>query len=137
MAVHGSERALKRGELAKRTGCHLETIRYYETAALMPEPERTDAGHRVYDQDQERRLKFILRARELGFTIDEVRSLLNLSDGGQLTCGEVYELTSAHISEIRRKIGDLRKLEKTLTQVSAQCERGRAPKCPVIDALYD
>ncbi len=137
MAVHSSGRALKRGELAKRTGCHLETIRYYETAGLMPEPERTDAGHRVYDQDQERRLKFILRARELGFTIDELKSLLNLSDGGQLTCGEVYELTSAHIAEIRRKIADLRRLEKTLAKVSAQCERGSAPKCPVIDALYD
>ena len=136
MADHGPERALKRGELAKRTGCHLETIRYYESAGLMPAPARTDAGHRVYDRDQERRLRFILRARELGFTVEEVKSLLNLVDRSALSCGEMHELTLAHIAGIRQKIADLRRLEKTLVAVSAQCARGDAPECPIVDALF-
>lgn len=128
---------LKRGELAKRTGCHLETIRYYETTGLMPEPARTVAGHRVYDQDQERRLKFILRARELGFTIDELKGLLKLADGDGPSCGQVYDMTKSHIVSIRSKIADLRKLEKTLSAISFQCARGDAPECPIIDALFD
>lgn len=136
MPVHRPERALKRGELAKRAGCNLETIRYYEGAGLMLEPARTEAGHRVYHGEQVRRLRFILRARKLGFTISELKSLLHLVDKRELTCGEVYELTSAHIDEIRQKIVDLRRLEKTLVKISAQCRRGTAPECPIVDALY-
>lgn len=137
MPHHRSGRAIKRGELATRTGCHLETIRYYEQTGLMPEPSRTEAGHRVYDSEQERRLKFILRARELGFTIEELKSLLNLVDSNDLKCGEVHDLTYSHIVSIRRKIADLRKLERTLSAVAAQCSRGDAPECPIIDALFE
>lgn len=137
MPHHRSGRAIKRGELATRAGCHLETIRYYEQTGLMPEPARTEAGHRVYDVEQERRLKFILRARELGFTIEELKSLLNLVDSDSLKCGEVHDLTCAHIVSIRRKIADLRKLERTLSAVAAQCAQGDAPECPIIDALFE
>lgn len=137
MADHGSRKALKRGELAKRTGCHLETIRYYEKSGLMPAPARTESGHRVYGADQERRLKFILRGRELGFTIGELKSLLNLVDSDDLTCGEMYDITLSHIAGIRRKIADLSRLEKTLSQISAECARGDAPECPIVDALFE
>jgi len=137
MADHRSGRALKRGELAKRTGCHLETIRYYENAGLMPEPARTDAGHRIYDGDEERRLIFILRARELGFTVEELNGLLKLVDGGGPSCGDVYDVAQSHIASIRTKIADLKKLEKTLSETSLRCARGDAPECPIIDALYE
>ncbi|MFZ5619294.1 MAG: MerR family transcriptional regulator [Pseudomonadota bacterium] len=137
MADHRPERGLKRGELAKRTGCHLESIRYYEKAGLMPEPARTDAGHRIYDRDEERRLRFILRARELGFTIEELKGLLKLVDGDGPSCGEVYDMAQSHIASIRSKIADLKKLEKTLSETSLRCVRGDAPECPIIDALYE
>ncbi|NOX82404.1 MAG: helix-turn-helix domain-containing protein [Alphaproteobacteria bacterium] len=136
MSNHVARRVIKRGELANRTGCNLETIRYYEKIGVMPEPARTQAGHRVYDGDQERRLRFILRARELGFSIEELKGLLNLVDSDHLACGEVYELTQAHIADVREKITDLRRLEKTLSTISAKCARGDTPECPVIDALF-
>ncbi len=137
MAIHRTARTLKRGELAKRTGCHLESIRYYENAGLMPEPARTDAGHRIYDGEGERRLKFILRARELGFTVEELKGLLKLVDGDSQSCGEVYDMTQAHIASIQNKIADLKKLKKTLSRISMGCARGDAPECPIIDALYE
>ncbi|MBL4619754.1 MAG: helix-turn-helix domain-containing protein [Alphaproteobacteria bacterium] len=136
MAHHDVARVVKRGELAMRVGCHLETIRYYEKTGLMPEPARTEAGHRVYDGDQERRLRFILRARDLGFSIEELKGLLSLVDSDHLVCGEVYELTRVHIADIREKITDLRRLEKTLSTISAKCARGNTPDCPIIDALF-
>ncbi len=136
MSNHFTRRVIKRGELANRTGCNLETIRYYEKIGVMPEPARTEAGHRVYDGDQERRLRFILRARELGFSIEELKGLLTIVDSDHLACGEVYELTQAHIADVREKITDLRRLEKTLSTISAKCARGNTPECPVIDALF-
>ncbi len=136
MADHRAGRGVKRGELAKRTGCHLETIRYYESAGLMPEPERTDAGHRLYDPEQERRLRFILRARDLGFTIGELREMLCLADGQGGSCRDIHAMTSAHITGIRRKISDLRKLDATLSRISKRCARGDTPECPIIDAFY-
>ncbi|GAB4532570.1 MAG: Cu(I)-responsive transcriptional regulator [Parvularculaceae bacterium] len=128
---------LKRGELARRTGCNLETVRYYEQIALLPPPPRTQAGHRIYGAEHERRLRFILRARQLGFTIEELRSLLALVDSDQLSCGEVHSVTVAHIGDIQRKIRDLRKLERILKDVSAKCTGDDAPDCPIIDALFE
>lgn len=137
MTDHRPERGVKRGELAKRTGCHLETIRYYENAGLMPEPARTDAGHRIYDGEEERRLRFILRARELGFTIAELRGMLSLADGKGGACRDIHAMTKSHITGIRKKISDLQKLDATLSKISKRCARGDTPECPIIDALYD
>lgn len=123
------------GALSKRTGCNIETIRYYEKSGLLPAPPRTDGGHRLYGEDQLKRLVFIRRSRELGFSLDEVRALLRLVDGGNYTCGEVKALTVQHLQSVRDKIKDLRRLEKTLAGISSQCEGGRVPKCPVIEAL--
>ena len=82
-----------------------------------------------------RRLVFIRRSRDLGFTLDEVRGLLDLVDGGY-TCGEVQALTFEHLASVREKIADLRRLEETLTDVASQCSGGAMPECPVIDALF-
>ncbi len=125
-----------RGRLAKEVGCNIETIRYYEHISLMPVPRRSDAGYRLYGENGRKRLRFILRGRELGFSIEELRSLLKLVDGGHYTCGEVRDLTLGHLESIRAKLADLRRLERTLAEVSAQCAGGAVPDCPVIDALF-
>lgn len=124
------------GDLSKRTGVNIETVRYYEKIGLVPSPPRTGGGHRLYRDTHLKRLNFIRRSRELGFTLDEIRNLLGLVDGGH-TCGEVREATLSHIESIRRKIADLRRMERTLAGTAARCEGGSTPDCPIIDALYE
>lgn len=126
---------VKRGELARRSGCNLETIRYYEDIKLMPQPARTEAGHRLYSIDDQRRLRFILRSRDLGFSIDEIRSLLSLVDSGDYTCGEIRTLTLTHLASVSQKITDLKKLERTLKNISSKCGDSDAPDCPIIESL--
>ncbi len=127
---------ITRGELARRLGCHLETIRYYETIGLLPPPDRSDGGHRLYRDDDLKRLRFILRGRELGFSIREIRSLFSLAGSGIKECGEIHDLTIRHLESVRSKIEDLQRLQRTLTRISGACAGGRAPACPVIDALW-
>ncbi len=127
--------AIKRGELAKRSGCNLETIRYYEIIGLLRPPTRSTGGHRLYSENDQARLRFILRSRELGFSIEELRSLLSLVDAGTYTCGEVYALTQEHLASVSKKISDLKKLEKTLKSISSECSGGEAPDCPIIETL--
>ncbi|MBL4613963.1 MAG: helix-turn-helix domain-containing protein [Magnetovibrio sp.] len=126
---------MTRGELAKRTGCNIETVRYYEKIGLPPDPPRTQKGYRVYDRHHEQTLRFIMRARELGFTIEDVRGLLSLVDGGNYTCGEIRDKTLAHLKAVRERIADLQRLEQTLSKTVADCAGGDAPQCPVVDAL--
>jgi len=123
------------GGLSKATGVNIETIRYYEKAGVLPPPPRSDGGRRQYDSDHLARLKFVKRCRELGFTLEEVRTLLGLVDGGY-TCGEVREMTLQHQQEIKKKVTDLRRLDRTLGKLAENCEGGDAPECPVIDALF-
>ncbi|MBX9757630.1 MAG: helix-turn-helix domain-containing protein [Beijerinckiaceae bacterium] len=135
MTNHVTGRVLKRAALARRTGCNLETIRYYEKIDMMPEPPRTASGYRVYDETHVARLRFILRARELGFSIEEIRGLLALVDGGTHTCSEVKERTERHLAEVRTKIADLKRIEKVLATTAAQCSGEQVPECPVLEAL--
>ncbi|MCT9000149.1 MerR family transcriptional regulator [Chelativorans intermedius] len=135
MRDHISGRPLRRKELARRTGCNIETVRYYEKIGLMPEPPRSAAGYRLYDEDHVSRLRFVLRARELGFAIDEVRDLLGLVDSGTQTCAEVKERTERHLSDVRARIADLRRIEKVLAATAARCTGERVPECPVLEAL--
>jgi MerR family mercuric resistance operon transcriptional regulator len=127
---------ITRGELAKRAGCHLETVRYYEKIGLLLPPTRSEGGYRLYNFDDQRRLRFILRGRELGFSIDELRSLLSLVDSKAYTCGEIHDLTIDHLGSVRQKIADLKRLERTLSRISNECSGGAVPECPVIDALW-
>jgi len=116
---------------------NIETIRFYERIGIVPKPPRTQGGHRVYGRDHLKRLSFVRRSRELGFTLDEVRGLLELVDGGRYTCAEVKTITLNHLADIRRKIADLRRLERTLSDMAGKCRGGRVPDCPVIDVLFD
>ena len=134
---HRSVKILRRGDLARLTGCNLETIRYYETIGVMPEPPRSSKNYRVYDDTHVTRLRFVMRARELGFTLDEVRDLLAMVDGGQQTCGEVQALATAHLASVRAKIADLKRIEQVLSSTVAQCTGDDVPECPVIDALTE
>jgi MerR family mercuric resistance operon transcriptional regulator len=134
MRDHAAVRRWKRGEVAEATGCNVETVRYYENIGLLRSPKRTESGHRLYDEDDVGRLAFILRARQLGFSIEELRGLLDLVDGGY-TCGQVRDLTVKHIDVVRRKIADLRRLERTMNQIVAQCAGGAVPDCPIVTAL--
>ncbi len=122
------------GRLSEQCGVAVETIRYYERIGLMAKPPRTSGGRRLYDPSAARRLGFIRRARELGFAIDDIRALLVLSRGNG-RCADVHALTLRHLEDVRAKIGDLRKLERTLAQTAQRCARDASPECPVIEAL--
>jgi MerR family transcriptional regulator, mercuric resistance operon regulatory protein len=127
---------LSRGLLAKQTGVHIETIRYFEKIGLMPEPPRTTGGHRIYDESLLKRLSFIRRCRELGFRPVELRGLLELVDGGGYSCAEVLESVQAHLQRISGKIRDLRKMQKTLRELSHQCTGEDVPGCPIVEVLW-
>jgi MerR family mercuric resistance operon transcriptional regulator len=124
------------GRLAKAAGCNLETVRYYERVGLMKPPPRTHGGHRVYGADAAGRLSFIRRARELGFTIGDIRALLGLVDRRAATCGKVYAITGHQLRNVRSKIADLRKLERVLSGMTESCKGGSVPDCPVIEVLF-
>ncbi len=124
------------GTLSRRTGCNIETIRYYERIGLLPAPPRGEGGHRRYGRGHLKRLTFVRRGRELGFTLDEIRRLLALVDGRGATCGEVKAITLDHLDGVRRKIADLKRLERVLKDMAAQCDGGEVPECPVVDALF-
>lgn len=128
---------LTRGALAAQTGCNVETIRYYEQIGVLPPPSRSQGGHRLYGPDLLRRLSFIRRSRDLGFTLEEIRELLRLVDGGKFTCDQVETLAIDHVHSIDRKIADLRKLKKVLGVMISQCSGGKVPQCPIIDVLFD
>ncbi|MBZ5877834.1 MerR family transcriptional regulator [Chromohalobacter israelensis] len=128
---------LRRGELAKRTGCNIETIRYYERIGLLPDPPRSDNGFRSYEERHLTRLTFIRRARELGFTLEEVQDLLRLVDGGHYTCAQVQEIALRHADEIQRKINDLHRMQRALKEMSAQCSGEEVPTCPIVEMLSE
>ena len=125
------------GALSEQTGVNIETIRYYEREGLLPHPPRTAGGHRSFSEDHLKRLTFIRRSRELGFSLAEIRVLLALVDGGSYTCGEIKALTLEHAESVRSKISDLRRIKRILLDISSQCEGGAVPECPIIDALLD
>lgn len=132
---HGAVSVLRRSDLARLTGCNLETIRYYETIGIMPDPPRTAANHRSYDESHVSRLRFVMRARDLGFTLEEIRDLLGLVDGKAGTCADVQALATRHIASVHAKIADLQRIEKVLTQTVSRCTGDDVPECAVIDAL--
>jgi len=127
---------MRRGELAKRTDCNVETIRYYEKIGLMPEPSRTEAGYRQYQAEHERRLRFVMRGRELGFVIADLRSLLDLVDRRAVSCGDVEKLAKEHLVAVREKISDLKRMERILSKTLRACSGDNVPDCPLIDTLF-
>ena len=123
------------GQLARRSGVKIETIRYYERVKMLIAPPRTASGRRVYDVANLRTLVFIRRSRELGFSLDEIRALLRLGGPEKATCREVREIAAQHLDDIRAKVDDLKKLERLLAKTVALCSGKTAPDCPVLDVL--
>src|SRR3546814_14027019 len=109
--------------LSRRTGCNIETIRYYEKIGLLPAPARSDGGHRLYGHGHLMRLGFVRRARELGFTLDEIRALLRLAEDRDRPCAEAREVAAAHLTDIRTKIADLQAMESVLAGPVRSAER--------------
>jgi MerR family transcriptional regulator, mercuric resistance operon regulatory protein len=128
---------LTRGALAARSGCNIETIRYYEQIGILPAPPRSQGGHRLYGHDLIKRLTFVRRSRELGFALEEIRQLLRLVDDGNYTCAQIETLALQHAHDIRQKIADLKKLKSVLETMASHCTGGEVPECPIIDELFD
>ena len=125
------------GKLSQQSGVNIETIRYYEKIGVMPAPGRSAGGFRIYEPDHLKRLSFVRRGRQLGFSLDEIRNLLRLVDGHGHTCAEVHALMLSHLAEIRRKIRDLRRLQRAMAEMAARCSGESVPECPIVDALFD
>ena len=123
------------GQLSQLTGVNIETIRYYEKIRVLPAPPRAENGRRVYGQTERRILAFVRRSRELGFSLDDIRTLLRLGGPERASCREVREIAAHHLDDIRTRIGDLKKLERLLAKTVAQCTGTTAPDCPVLDIL--
>ena len=122
------------GELGKATGTKAETIRY-ERIGLIPKPARTRGNYRTYGQSELDRLSFVRRARDLGFSLDQVRELLNLSDDGVQDCVTIDFLAKQHLTEVKRKIADLTALHRELTTLIQSCHGGVVADCQIIQAL--
>lgn len=127
---------LRSGELAKRAGVNIETLRFYERKGLLPDPPRRGSGYREYPVESIRLIRFIKRAQELGFSLREIRELLALRVQPGVTCAEVREKAEQKVDEVRRKIADLKAIERALRKLTASCSgRGPATDCPILEHL--
>lgn len=120
--------------LAEVTGVHGETIRYYERIGLLPQPARGGNGYRRYGQEDARRLGFIRRARDLGFDIEEIRSLLAL-ERGELDCAAAAAIAAARLAETRARLAGLAAIERRLARHLDQCRKGQPARCAILEDL--
>ncbi len=125
------------GELARQAGYAVQTIRYYEETGLMPHPPRTEGGQRRYGAEHLDRLLFIRHARDLGFEVEDIRSLLALAAEPDQSCAAVDAIARKHLAEIDEKIGRLRALRTEVQRMLKACAMGRVAECNVIGALAD
>lgn len=125
------------GEAARRSGVKAPTIRYYEQIGLLPTASRTDGNRRLYGEDDFRRLAFIKHARELGFEVDAIRTLLSLQDRPEQSCAEADAIAQARLVEVERRIASLNALRTELRKMVQECATGRIADCRVIETLAD
>lgn len=122
-------------EAAIASNCHLETVRYYERIGLLAAPPRNASGYRNYRDEDIARLQFISRGRALGFSIEEIRSLLRLSKEVALSCAEVDKIARQHLNAVRGKIRDLQRMARELEHTIEQCQEDNCGNCTILDAL--
>ena len=127
--------ALSIGDLSKATNTKVETVRYYERIGLLPKPGRTAGNYRNYGEAELGRLSFIRRARDLGFSLDQVRALLGLADDRSCDCAAIDRIAHEHLHEVNRKIADLTTLRRELKAVIDSCQGGTVADCRIIEAL--
>lgn len=124
------------GQVAKRAGIGVETVRFYEREGLLEEPERRASGYRQFDEGIVARLRFIRRAKELGFTLKEIKELLSLKLDPQTTCADVKGRAEAKITDIEGKIDSLKRMKRSLVKLTKACSgQGEMSDCPILDAL--
>jgi MerR family mercuric resistance operon transcriptional regulator len=126
---------MKIGEAAAASGCHLETIRYYERMGLLPRTNRLTNGYRDYGTSDVERLRFIVRGRDLGFSLEEIKKLLNLSAHEELSCGEVDQLARQQLAAVKKRIGELRRMARELQRTIDACARQSCGECTILGAL--
>ncbi len=126
---------MKISDAAAASGCHLETIRYYERVGLLPEPERTRNRYRQYTDADVERLRFITRGRDLGFSLEEIRSLFRLAQDPELSCGEVDQLARQHLCDIQARITDLQRMAIELERTIGACHGGERGTCTILETL--
>lgn len=125
------------GQIAARSGVPAKTIRYYESVGLLPQPDRTASGYRDYDEPALQRLRFVQRARSLGFSVRECANLLALYEDKQRASAEVKGLAREHVAQIDAKIAELRAMRRTLGKLIDKCHGDERPDCPILDDLAE
>ncbi|MEX0298943.1 MAG: helix-turn-helix domain-containing protein [Kordiimonas sp.] len=123
------------GKLANRTNVNIETIRYYERIDLMPPPFRSDGGHRIYDETHLERLTFIRRCRDLGFPLEDIRSLLDMADNDD-HCSTMRPKAISHLQLVEAKINALQEMYSALSNILDSCDGCETPECSVSNALF-
>jgi MerR family copper efflux transcriptional regulator len=127
---------LKIGRLAKQVGIGIETVRFYERQGLIEPPPRTDSNYRIYPEEEVARLRFIKRAKNLGFTLNEIKELLFILHNPNATKADVKDRTLANIKEIQEKISDLTRIKTALEHLASSCDgHGSLDECPILEAL--
>lgn len=133
--------ALRIGELAQSTRTNPPTIRYYEEIGLLPRADRREGGQRCYGEEDRRRLTFIRQCREFGFPIAQVRSLVDLAEDSAKSCMEARTVAADHLTSVREKLAELKKLERNLTEFIARCDAvcsgGPGPDCVILKGMAD
>ena len=124
------------GQVAKRAGVNVETIRFYERKGLLTQPQRNQEGYRQYSHEAITRIRFIKRAKELGFSLTEISELLSFQANPRATCGDVKQRAEAKISTIQARMKDLQKMKRSLENLAAACKgSGPLDDCPIIDCF--
>ena len=124
------------GRLAKQVGLGIETIRFYERQGLIQPPPRTDSNYRIYPEEEVARLEFIKRAKDLGFTLKEIKELLFMQHDPHATQTDIKKRTVEKIEDIKKKVRDLSKIQRALEHLAESCDgHGPLSECPIMDAL--
>lgn len=127
---------MRTSELARRAGVNVQTLRYYERRGLLPVPPRSGSGYRAYPSDAVRVVRFVKRAQQLGFTLDEIEELLHLADGGPDNCDNARAVADARLADLDAKIADLRRMRDSLERLVTTCTRPRLDReCPLLQAI--
>jgi len=132
-----SEAAFNIGEAAARSGVSAKMVRHYESLGLLPKVARTDAGYRLYGDAQVHTLRFIRRARDLGFSMAEIAELLKLWQNRRRASGDVKRIALSHVADLQRRIIEMEAMRRTLERLASCCHGDDRPDCPILEELAE